>query len=58
MPLHMVNGLNAERHLDQVLIYKGMYDCTRLYEESVVRIEILEDVSQIAGKTLANILAH
>lgn len=58
MPLHMENGLNAERHLDQVLIYKGMYDCTRLYEESVVRIEVLEDVTQIAGKTLSDILAH
>ena len=58
MPLHMENGLNAERHLDQVLIYKGMYDCTRLYEGSVVRIEVLKDLTQIAGQTLANILAH
>lgn len=58
MPMHMVNGLNAERHLDQVIIYKGMYDCVRTYEDSVVRIEILEDLSQIAGKDQATILAY
>ena len=57
MPLHMKNGMNAERHLDDVIIYKGMYDCTRLYEESVVRIEIVEDLSQFAGRTEAQIKA-
>lgn len=40
MPLTLKNGLNAERYLDNVLIYKGMYDCARMFEESVVRIEI------------------
>lgn len=40
MPLTLKNGLNAERYLNNVLIYQGMYDCTRMFEESVVRIEI------------------
>ncbi len=40
MPLTLKNGLNAERYLQNVLIYEGMYDCTRMFEESVVRIEI------------------
>lgn len=47
MPLNLKNGLNAERHLDNVLIYRGMYDCVRMYEKSVVRIEVLEDLSQL-----------
>lgn len=54
MPLHMENGLNAERHLDQVLIYKGMYDCTRLYEGSVVRIEILRDLDSVTANSFAH----
>lgn len=58
MPLNLKNGLNAERHLDNVLIYRGMYDCARMYEKSVVRIEVLEDLSQIAGKLRDTILAH
>jgi hypothetical protein len=39
-PLYLKNGLNAERYLNNVLIYQGAYDCTRMFEESVVRIEI------------------
>lgn len=39
-PLYLKNGLNAERYLNNVLIYQGAYACTRMFEESVVRIEI------------------
>jgi hypothetical protein len=38
--LYLKNGLNAERYLNNVLIYQGAYDCTRMFEESVVRIEV------------------
>lgn len=40
MPIHMKNGINAERQMGETIVYRGMYDCTRLFEESVVRIEI------------------
>lgn len=40
LPIGLKNGTNAERYLNDVLIYRGAYDCTRLFEESVVRIEI------------------
>jgi hypothetical protein len=40
MPLTMDYGKNAERGLNDVIIYRGMYDCVRMQEESVVRIEI------------------
>lgn len=46
-PLYLKNGLNAERYLNNVLIYQGAYDCTRMFEESVVRIEILKDTSDL-----------
>lgn len=39
-PLYLKNGLNAERYLNNVLIYQGAYACTRMFEESVVKIEI------------------
>jgi hypothetical protein len=48
-PLFLKNGLNAERYLNNVLIYQGAYDCTRMFEESVVRIEVLKDTSAITG---------
>lgn len=40
MPMHLDSGLNFERGGQQTLIYRGMYDCIRMFEESVVRIEI------------------
>jgi hypothetical protein len=40
MPLTMDYGKNAERGLNDVIIYRGMYDCVRMQEEGVVRIEI------------------
>jgi hypothetical protein len=40
MPLTMDYGKNAERGLNDVIIYRGMYDCVRMQEESVVRIAI------------------
>lgn len=40
MPLHMEVGQNAERNLNTVLIYSGMYDCVRMQEEAVVKIEV------------------
>lgn len=40
MPLHLEMGQNAERYLSQVMLYKGMYGCIRMFEESVVRIEV------------------
>lgn len=43
MPISLKNGTNAERYLNDVLMYRGAYDCTRLFEESVVRIEILKN---------------
>lgn len=39
-PIDLKFGLNAERYLNNTLIYWGMYDCTRMFEEAVVRIEI------------------
>lgn len=45
MPISLKNGTNAERYLNDVLMYRGAYDCTRLFEESVVRIEILKNPS-------------
>jgi hypothetical protein len=39
-PLYLKNGINAERYLNNVLIYQGAYDCVRMFEEAVVRIEI------------------
>lgn len=47
MPLHMDMAKNAERNCNEVLMYKGMYGCTRLEEEAVVRIEILRDLSKV-----------
>jgi hypothetical protein len=38
--LYLKNGTNAERYLNNVLIYQGAYDCARMFEESVVRIEV------------------
>jgi len=40
MPLTLDVGKNAERGLNDVFIYRGMYDCVRMQEEAVVRIEI------------------
>lgn len=40
MPLTLDYGKNAERGLSDVLIYRGMYDCVRMQEKSVVKIEI------------------
>lgn len=40
MPLTLKSGENPERNFDQVLMYTGMYDCTRMFEESVIRVEI------------------
>ena len=40
MPLTMDAGQNGERGLNDVIIYRGMYDCVRMQEEGVVRIEI------------------
>lgn len=57
MPLQMVSNSNPERHMNPVIMYQGMYDCIRMYEESVVRIEILEDLSSIAGKDPKTIFA-
>jgi hypothetical protein len=42
--LYLKNGVNAERYLNNVLIYQGAYDCTRMFEESVVRIEVKKGV--------------
>lgn len=39
MPFHIEAGQNAERGLNTVFIVKGMYDCLRMEEEAVVRIE-------------------
>lgn len=39
MPLTMDYGKNAERGLNDVIIYRGMYDCVRMQEESVIRIQ-------------------
>lgn len=47
LPLSLKNGVNVERNFAQVLSYRGMYDCTRLFEESVVRIEILENTNGV-----------
>lgn len=40
LPLTMDAGKNAERGLSDVIIYRGMYDCVRMQEESVVVVEI------------------
>lgn len=40
LPLTMDTGKNAERGLSDVIIYRGMYDCVRMQEESVVVVEI------------------
>jgi len=45
MPLTLDYGKNAERGLNDVFIYRGMYDCLRMQEEAVVRIEITKDLT-------------
>lgn len=40
MPLFLKAGQNPERGFNDALIYKGAYDCTRMQEKAVVRIEI------------------
>ena len=42
-PLALKYGRNPERYLNNTLIYWGMYHCTRMFEESVVRIEVKRD---------------
>jgi hypothetical protein len=49
--LYLKNGINAERYLNNVLIYQGAYDCTRMFEESVVRIEIRKDAPASTANT-------
>lgn len=40
MPLFLKAGQNPERGFNDALIYKGAYDCTRMQEKAVVRIEV------------------
>lgn len=40
IPLYLDMGKNIERYMSQVMMYKGMYGCIRMFEESVVRIEV------------------
>ena len=42
MPLTLKQGQNPERYFNESLMYEGMYDCVRMQEESVVRIEVIE----------------
>ncbi len=41
MPLFLKAGQNPERGFNDALIYKGAYDCTRMQEKAVVRIEVV-----------------
>lgn len=47
MPLTLDYGKNAERGLSDVLIYRGMYDCVRMQEKSVVRIEVFKHAAGV-----------
>jgi hypothetical protein len=40
MPLSMEGGTNVERDFNQVISFRGMYDCVRMQEEGVVVIEV------------------
>jgi hypothetical protein len=51
-PLFLKNGLNAERYLNNVLIYQGAYDCVRMFEEAVVRIEIRKNAPGTTPNTI------
>lgn len=46
MPLTLDYGKNAERGLNDVFIYRGMYDCVRMQEDAVIRVEINAEISQ------------
>lgn len=48
MPLTLESGQNPERHFFPALMYHGMYDCVRMFEESVVRIEINKNPTENA----------
>jgi hypothetical protein len=50
-PMHLKNGVDANRYLNNILIYQGAYDCARMFEESVVRIEINKAVPASTGNT-------
>ncbi len=39
-PLTLKTGQSPERNFADVMMYMGMYGCTRMFEESVIRIEI------------------
>lgn len=41
MPLTMKNGTDANKYLNDLIIYTGMYDCVRLYESAVQLIEVV-----------------
>lgn len=45
VPLHLESGKDVTRYNADILFYKGAYDCVRLFEDAVVRIEILRSLS-------------
>lgn len=42
MPLTLDQGQDPTEYFNQVIQYTGMYGCTRMFEDAVVRIEILK----------------
>lgn len=54
MPLHMdPPQQNPERYNAIMILYRGACHCVRLFEESVVRIEILDDLTNVTNDSFA-----
>lgn len=51
--LELKQGTVAERYFNQGLMYWGMYDCARMFEEAVVRIEINRDLADVTADSFA-----
>jgi len=50
--LHLETGKDVTRYNADVLFYKGSYDCIRLFEDAVVRIEILRGLDGVNAAAL------